>query len=339
MAQLARLRWEVYHRGTLRPVQGASVEVRKQGATCDGIGSGSPLTVNDPGAIVVDDQIRLGASSSPTRNVSAISATTISCGVGFNVADDDRLTVASPLPTLYNDATGSETKTQPLLTDINGVAECWIIGGKYDLLVSKSGVLTTTLYTDVASVGGERHVSNIHGGAGFGTAWNFDTLRTLDSGDAVFRIAEAGSARFTIFKGGGFTSGGTNVSTISGALTVNGLLTTAASISNTGTITSSSGITATTGNIQATAGDFDGRRMLMNNGTVLVAGDFALGAGWGSTASIAFGGASAYDTHGYFAVTAGGAGIAANPNVVLTFKDGAFPQADRKSTRLNSSHH
>lgn len=64
---------------------------------------------------------------------------------------------------------------------------------------------------------------------------------------------------------------------------------------------------------------------LAQTGTALVAGDFALSAGWGATASV--GSISGDDSHATFTVTASGAGIAANPTIVLTFKDGTWTNA------------
>jgi hypothetical protein len=73
-----------------------------------------------------------------------------------------------------------------------------------------------------------------------------------------------------------------------------------------------------------TARDHIGRRLQMNSGTNLVAGDFALSAGWGATRSISNILNGSKDTRGEFTVTSAGAGQAANPTITLTFKDGAF---------------
>jgi Pectate lyase superfamily protein len=60
-------------------------------------------------------------------------------------------------------------------------------------------------------------------------------------------------------------------------------------------------------------------------GTNLVGGDFALSAGWGTTASVT--GISGVDSRFRLAITSNGTGQAANPTVVLTFKDGAYAAA------------
>lgn len=73
-----------------------------------------------------------------------------------------------------------------------------------------------------------------------------------------------------------------------------------------------------------TARDLIGRRLQMNSGTNLVAGDIVLSAGWGATRSISNIVSGSKDTRGEFTVTSAGAGQAANPTITLTFKDGAF---------------
>lgn len=60
-----------------------------------------------------------------------------------------------------------------------------------------------------------------------------------------------------------------------------------------------------------------------SQGTALVAGDFALSAGWGTTASVAVD-ANSDDTRGQITVTSSGTGQGANPTITLTFKDGTF---------------
>lgn len=73
------------------------------------------------------------------------------------------------------------------------------------------------------------------------------------------------------------------------------------------------------GNSSTDAGRLDG-----SIGTAVAAGDFALGAGWGSTASLAVQ-AGSNDQRGVVTVTSGGTGQAqATASVTLTFKDGAY---------------
>jgi hypothetical protein len=57
-------------------------------------------------------------------------------------------------------------------------------------------------------------------------------------------------------------------------------------------------------------------------GSSHVAGDYVLSAGWGDTAIVAS--VTAHDTGGRVNILCQGAGIGANPTIVLTFKDGAW---------------
>lgn len=64
-------------------------------------------------------------------------------------------------------------------------------------------------------------------------------------------------------------------------------------------------------------------RLILNGGTALGAGNFALSAGWGSTAAVS--GVVGFDSVWQITVTPSGSGIALNPTVTLTFADGAWP--------------
>jgi hypothetical protein len=70
--------------------------------------------------------------------------------------------------------------------------------------------------------------------------------------------------------------------------------------------------------------DFD--RIGAGQGKALVAGDFALSAGFGTTASIAVA-AGSTASRGEATITSSGTGQGANPTCTLTFPDGAFPAA------------
>lgn len=63
-------------------------------------------------------------------------------------------------------------------------------------------------------------------------------------------------------------------------------------------------------------------RLRSIGGTALVAGDFALSSGWGTTASV--GTITGTDQRCQFTVTSAGTGQAANPTITLTFKDGTW---------------
>lgn len=74
--------------------------------------------------------------------------------------------------------------------------------------------------------------------------------------------------------------------------------------------------------ISLASGVVDGLRF-RGRGTSHTASDYALSAGWGDTATVST--VAARDTGGRIIITCGGSGIAANPEVVLTYKDGAWP--------------
>lgn len=67
-------------------------------------------------------------------------------------------------------------------------------------------------------------------------------------------------------------------------------------------------------------------RRYHSTGTATVAGDYALSAGWGSTASITVT-SNSNDTHGTILVTSSGTGQGANPTITFTFKDGTWTLA------------
>jgi hypothetical protein len=76
------------------------------------------------------------------------------------------------------------------------------------------------------------------------------------------------------------------------------------------------------------ANDLNFRRINLNVNTDIASTDFALSAGWGDTAAKVLT-AGSHDTAGRIGAQAGGSGIAADPTITLTFKDGAFGVAPR----------
>ena len=67
------------------------------------------------------------------------------------------------------------------------------------------------------------------------------------------------------------------------------------------------------------------KRVRANQGTALVAGDFALSAGWGSTASV--GSLRGTDQFHELVITSAGTGQGASPTLTLTYKDGTWTTA------------
>ena len=339
--RLGKIEFYVLNPATGLPVSGASVEVRRQGAT---IVSGGPtaFTVDNPGAVRHSSEVGAPAADSVTaykadgtvrdasiRAVSAIGATSITVGgPGFaGTADDDRLSPTTNLPVLYQDDEGNETKTNPLSTDANGLAYAYAAIAPYDALVSGgTPALTPFLISNHHAKGGDSYVANAWG-SGAQTIYNFDTLRALAAGDKHIRggvrgvelwsISDAG--RLTL--AGGITSAGTLV--MSGALsgvtslTMNGALSGATTVAMAGAL---SGVTTAT-----LSNDLTARRLLPNVGTDLVAADFVASAGWGNTPNgVITVQAGSCDTVGSISIFTGTVGLGANPTITLTFKNGAF---------------
>ncbi len=69
--------------------------------------------------------------------------------------------------------------------------------------------------------------------------------------------------------------------------------------------------------------NLNAQRIKASYGTATVAGDYALSAGWGTTASVTVA-AGSDDQRGQITVAATGTGQAANPTITFTFKDGAW---------------
>ena len=152
MADLGRFQ-ETYSLPTGRPAAGASVTIRKQGATVSGNQSGTSaltITVNRPGGILSTDKVRINTGTTE-YDVDSVTATTVVVS-GFlgtlAVNDDDRLTPSTALPSLFNDAASGEALTNPLTASDEGLATAWIRGSFYDVLVSGGGG-GTVLYQDI----------------------------------------------------------------------------------------------------------------------------------------------------------------------------------------------
>lgn len=316
---------------------GVAVEVRRQGAQISGAQGGSPYTVDAINGVVVGDTVVLNTSSSPLRNVSAISGTTVTTSGGDlgAVSDDDRISIASTLPTIYEDADGHTSIGNPMTTGSTGRAGCYITGGRYDVLLSGGGVATTLLQDQVA-IGGETVISNIYT-TGSAVAYQFDTLRTLVGGDKLVSFKHGGSEVFNLKPAGATVTGTLAVSgtaTVTGASTLTGAVTAQSTLAVTGATTLSGAATTTgitnTGAISTTT-DYTGRRLLLNQGSTLTGSDFAISGGWGATATVGLINRGidpdATDSTGIVVVTTAGGGYGANPTITLNFKDPDFVTA------------
>jgi hypothetical protein len=233
MPQYGRIQ-RTYQDSQGRPISGLNITVRKQGATVNGLhgGAHTSFAVNDPGGITSSpqDQLQVGIDTSVTRAVSSVAATTIVVGAaGFtDVADDARLTPTTNLPTLYNDAQGGETITQPLQTDANGEVVCWAPIVPYDLYTPGNANYAARLIQDVVPEGQEYVVSNIFPSAS-SVAFQRDTLRAQVSGSKLERWLSAGVEKFYI----GLSAGLGPVlpaHTVTGTLTATGSLVAGAAV-------------------------------------------------------------------------------------------------------------
>lgn len=210
-----------------------------------------------------------------------------------------------------------------MTTDSTGVAVCWASVVPYDVKISGSGV-TTQLLEDVVPDGNERLVSNVFAGAG--PAFIFDTLRALTTDDKIISVREAGVEKASIDDDGDIAG---VKGTFSGAVAGTTGTFSGAVSGTTGTFSGAiSGTTGTfSGAVSGTAGTFSSdvsmRRLLANQGTTLVDGDWGNKVGWGNTATHSVGGGST-DTQGSITITCSGSGITASPTIDLTFKDGAY---------------
>lgn len=182
MAQLGKISRRVLD-SQGNPIPNASVEIRTQGAFVTSTQAGPTFTVDNIGGIAVGNQVKANATGTVTRNVSAVTITTVTTGgPGLGTLNNgDRITVTSALPTLYADENGDETKANPLTTDANGLAYCWAPVMPYDVLESATEY-GSQLITDIVPEGVEDIRTNVF--SGNPTApFRRSTVRTLSAGN------------------------------------------------------------------------------------------------------------------------------------------------------------
>lgn len=359
--RLHKIEFYISNTATGLPINAASVEVRRQGAT---VVSGGPntFTINNPGGLRFSGEAGAPATDTVTayhpngtvadgsgRTITALSNGSITVGgPGFigSLSNNDRLSPTGNLPTIYEDDEGAETKTNPLTTDSNGYAYCWAAMSVCDALANGR------LLIDQLGQGGDIHVSNAFT-TGTQVYRAIDTLRALATNDRHLAGYVQGAEKWWFNK--------------DGLLTLAGLASSAAVSVSAGGIAAAGGIVATTGDIAATAGNLTfgaaaarlvpgatsfslrnsansadnllvvdagdvtvrrdllgARRLAPTGGTALIVGDFALSGGWGSTSTITTVETGSTDTHGGIRIATSGAGFGAGPTVTLTFKDGTF---------------
>ena len=315
-------------------LSGVDIEFRRAGALTNGTTGPTTIDCNTVGSILVSDTVRDDLDGASDVINAIISETQFStAGVGWgSVADGRRMTVTSPLPTVYNAEDGTESVTQPgISTDADGFATVYAENGFYDVHSSGGGA-TTELRQNVMCVGGTTTIIYIVG-TGSTEHWIWDTGRALASGDdhTVWKVlgsklmALDDSGKLTLVGVGGLTTDGAIVNT-AGGLTIVGN----SEITGTLDFTSTTSLVVASGGVVVNAGDISTvddaimDRLHVNQGTSLVNGDVTLSAGWGDAATFLINGV-VFDSHGEILITPGGSGIAANPFITINYTDGAWP--------------
>ena len=342
MAQLGK--FEITRQdGAGNPVIGATITIRKQGAT---VQSGGPtsFTVDDPGGILNTDSVNVYNADgtdpgSPTVSVSSHTASNVTVGSALTATNNTRLSPSTSGPTIYADAQGNETKT--LTTDSNGYATGWVEVAAYDVVstggTSSLGSALTKVWFDVFPSGHEKIKSNDFFG-GSTTERVYDTIRSLTSGDKFVSYKSAGTEKWYVDLTAGLlarvpshaVAGMVTIETGGLTITAGTLITPAGGLTITGTPITLTGSLVIAGTLTGVttaslSSDLTVRRLLTKNGTDVVAGDFVASAGWGNTpAAVITVGSNSNDTSGSISVFTGTAGLAANPTITLTFKDGTF---------------
>ena len=158
------------------------------------------------------------------------------------------------------------------------------------------------------------------------------TSKIINGTNAVtIQATSSGNADGCVVMGNHFEGNTTNVNVAGTAANVRGLVvannfhadgTQYAAVFTTTrpSVIGDSSPTATTDSLLS--GDLAYRRAIASQGTTLVTGDVALSAGWGATATVSA--IKGTDAAGFIEVTPGGAGLAANATITLTFTDGAW---------------
>lgn len=272
MAQLGKMEFTVLDEDG-QPAEGVTLTIRKQGAQVRGTSGASPYTVDDIGAVSTGATVALYVTSTKTETSTA--SATINSGTSIGTTpnlgaanDDDRITVTSPAPSVFEDALSGTSISNILTTDTEGRAECYAAAGFYDVKRSGGGV-TDRLYTDVACYGAKSTAHMFDSGSAVGfedNIVNAATGSTFASAAKIRRFMHAGTEKASIDKDGDFTGTDVHVANIdtSGAVvvgtnaTVGGTLgvtgtTTVAAVTASGLITGSAGISISAGSVSVPA--------------------------------------------------------------------------------------
>ena len=138
-------------------VSGASVAVYREGATVNGNQSGAtPLTVTvrHRGKITSADTVFINTATGTTYTATVLSATSIQLS-GFSgtlsLTGGDRITPSNSTPTLYGDDQAGASTSNPLTSTSTGRAQCWLVNGAFDVVVSGGGATTTAFTSQTVS--------------------------------------------------------------------------------------------------------------------------------------------------------------------------------------------
>jgi len=335
MAHLAKIEVVISDPLTGLPVSGATVEIRKQGGTVQGTTGPTTIDLHTQGAMSVGDTVNIDADAdTPVAILTQPTGTQITvngAGLAPLINDVTRVTVTSPLPTVYNAEDGLESKTNPLTTDANGLAFAYGEVGLYDAFVTRGG--DTFLLQNIPSLAGSKFLSNIWG-TGTEDAYIFDTFRALATGDNIASFRDNGVEKAFIDKDGLLDVAEANITglaTIAGDLLLAGEIQMSAASSRLvpGTVEFSTRNNADTRDnlLMVDAGDLtvfrdaNARRLRLDSGTILVSGDFGDVSNMGAGATYAPVGT---DAAGLVTVTLGTGLAASQPEFALTYTDGTY---------------
>lgn len=212
-----------------QPVQGASVYVRKEGAVVQSLIDATHVAVDAPGAILAGDTVQVYPNAT-TAVVAAVSATQITVSApGFSLAtNNNRLTITNPLPTLYADPMGNETKANPLASDVNGLVFAWAPITQYDYLATggntPNGPIIDQLVQDYPALGVGQRKSNAFPNLNVGLADSLDTIRLYGDTEGVFALLNLGTIKLVIYGNGKIeTLGGVRITGGDGLYVADGL--------------------------------------------------------------------------------------------------------------------
>jgi hypothetical protein len=159
---------------------------------------------------------------------------------------------------------------------------------------------------------GNSSVTGLSNAAGWAGCWNGSAV--LPYQQAEYHLGSVTTTSSSSIKGQFISTLSTGTAPLSVAST-----TPVANLSLSG----GAGTSVTTAALAST-GNTTSKRFNVDNATTITSGAFAIGAGWGSTASIAITVATSKDSAYIVTITTGGSGIAANPTLQITFVDGTW---------------